>query len=150
MSAIEINAEHMGGDLLAAMVDELRLLPKPWQSLPEDEQAEVIERLRKRVSHNVRQAVAGIAAGGRIAVAAKVDSMQLAKVCKVTLTVEGARARHDLLDALGTGVVVVLANMESYLAGIGDVRPDDDQTGLDLEGAADNVIKNAKRKPSAS
>ena len=52
-----MTAETIGKDLLSALIDELRLLPKPWIQLPQDKQNDVIDRLRKRVETNVGMAV---------------------------------------------------------------------------------------------
>jgi len=145
MIEVQLQHDRMAGDLLSALIDEIRLIPKPWPSLPEVEQAEVIERLRARVTSNVREAVRSIASTGRVSVAAKVESMALKDACKLLLTVDGTREKHDLLDALGTNVVIVLCDMESYLGGLGDVKPDDEQRTLDLDRATGEIIQRAKR-----
>jgi len=144
---IEITAETMAGDLLAACVDELRLLPKPWPALPEVEQAEIIERLRNRVSHNVREAVNAIAADGRVTIVAELESITFKDGGKVALKIARTTAgKHDLIDAVGQSVLIVIANPEEFMGGLGEVKADSDQRALDLEKAARDAIDKAGRK----
>lgn len=43
----EMTAETIGADLLQALLAEPRLLPKPWDQLPQGRQDDVIDRLRQ-------------------------------------------------------------------------------------------------------
>lgn len=141
----DLHAGEMGGSLLSALVDELRLLPKPWPALPAVEQTEVIDRLRNRLTENVRQFCQAMIGGGRISVDCTLEQMAIKKLCTVTLRVNNASGKHDLLDALGSNVTLVLANEQLYLTGLGDVKADDDQQALDLERAAGDAIEKAKK-----
>ena len=144
---VEVAVETMGGDLLAALVDEVRMLPDVWPKIPEVEQAEVIERLRKRVTHNVREAVMALAADGRVTIAADLESVTFRDGFKATLKFEkNAAGKHDLIDVVGQPVLVVLANPEDYMGGVGEVKADSDQRALDLDQAAQDVIHKARRR----
>lgn len=146
----DMHSGQMAGDLLSGLIDELRLLPKPWPAMPSVEQTEIIDRLRQRVTENVRQFCTAMNTGGRVAIAAQLEAMSLKESCKVTLKVDGSGGKHDLLDAIGASVVIVLSNVELYLSGLGEVKADDDQRVLDLEKAAGDVIEQAskpKKKP---
>jgi hypothetical protein len=139
-------ADNAGGDLLAALIDEIRLLPRPWPALPEAEQAEVIERLRARVTHNVTEAVTAIAAAGRVSMAAELAAVAFRDGLRITLdAAKNAAGRHDLIDSLGQPVLLVLAGATDHLGGIGDVVPDADQRRLDLQRSSDDAINRARR-----
>ena len=73
----EMTAETVGADLLRALLDELRLLPKPWDQLPQGRQDDVIDRLRLRVETNVKMAVRLLSAQGRIVVAGSMDQITI-------------------------------------------------------------------------
>lgn len=144
-TTISVVLENIAGDLLSALVDEVRILPDVWPKIPEVEQGEIIDRLRARVTHNVREAVYAIAADGRITVAADLESITFKDGCKVTLRVgKNSGGKHDLIDAVGRAVLVVLANPEDYMGGLGEVRPDPDQRALDLQKAAEDAIRRAR------
>lgn len=143
---VALALETMAGDLLAALVDEVRMLPDVWPKIPEVEQAEVIERLRKRVTHNVTEAVMALAADGRVTIAADLESVAFKDGCKATLKIaKTAAGKHDLIDAVGQPVLVVLANPSDYMGGVGEVKADSDQRALDLQQAAEEAIYRAKR-----
>lgn len=144
-TTVGIALETMAGDLLSALVDEIRILPDVWPKIPEVEQGEIIERLRARVTHNVREAVHALAADGRITIAADLEAVTFKDGCKATLKIaKNASGKHDLIDAVGRSVLVVLANPDDYLGGLGDVKPDPDQRALDLQKAADEAIRRAR------
>lgn len=145
-NVIEVQADLAGRDLLHALVDELRLLPKPWPALPETEQEEIIERLRKRITHMVRSAVAAIAADGNITVEAELETLRYKKKSHQALLRLGEGFdRSELVSRLGHGVVIVCTDASRYLTNIGEVKADPDQAALDLQAAADAAIKKAKR-----
>ena len=56
-AVLSMTSETVGRDILSALVQEIKLLPKPWVSLSEAKQNDVLDRLRKRVDDNVRMAV---------------------------------------------------------------------------------------------
>ena len=92
--AREMTAETVGKDLLQALLAELRLLPKPWEQLPQGRQDDVIDRLRRRVETNVKMAVHLLAAQGRIVVAGAMDQITIKDGVKAVVKfAAGARAR---------------------------------------------------------
>ncbi|MDE2104075.1 MAG: hypothetical protein KGL39_42955, partial [Patescibacteria group bacterium] len=46
-TVIEVAEQVMAGDLLRALVDEIRNLKDPWAKTPEKRQAETIDRLTR-------------------------------------------------------------------------------------------------------
>jgi len=133
---VEVASETMAGDLLAAMVDELKTLPDVWQKLPMHKQDEVIWRLRHRVTGAVRQAVRIIASEDRPTLVASVEKVEFKDGVKATLVMsKGNPARHDLADAQGSEVLVVVASAEQHMGGTEGVQPDPDQHDLIDEAA---------------
>jgi len=141
-----LDVHTVGADLLRALLDEVRLMPKPWAALPADEQAEVIDRLRNRVTMHVTDVVNRIAAGGRVAVVADLVSIAMRKGLRITLDADkNAAGKHDLIDALGMPVTLILGLApQDYTIGMGDIKPEPDQARLDLEQASDDAIRRAK------
>lgn len=111
--AAAIAAETMHGDLTQALLSEIHNLPEPWQSMPEDRQQDVIDRLHSRVSAAVTQAIAHIAAGRNKRIAATLEQITAKDGIKAVLTL-GARdpSRHDLLDSVGQAVLIVVPPAE--------------------------------------
>src|SRR5690606_39434587 len=70
----EMTADSVGRDILQALVQEIKLLPKPWVSMTKRKQDDVIDRLRARVDHNVKMAVHLIASDNRTTVVGDLES----------------------------------------------------------------------------
>lgn len=129
----EMAATTVAGDLLAALIDELRLIERPWQSLPEVDQQDVIERLRARVKTNVEEAVRTIAADARPVIAAEVESVTVKDGIKAVLKLsKGDPNRHHLVDAQGDVVLIVVAGAAQYTGGLDAVQAEPDQRALGL------------------
>lgn len=130
-------AETMAGDLLMALIDEMRTAPDVWAKMPEKQQGEIIDRLRDRVTWNVEQAVALIASDDRPTVAAIVESVTFKDGVKAVLKMSCSEGAHHLADAEGDKVLVVISGADQYTGGTEGVEPDPDQTSIpDREEAA--------------
>ncbi len=128
-----MTAETIGKDLLSALIDELRLLPKPWIQLPQDKQNDVIDRLRKRVETNVGMAVHIITGANRTTVLGKLDQITSKNGIKAVFTIDKNTAgRYELLDAEGQDCLIVLDGAESYTCGMESVTGEPDQRAMDL------------------
>lgn len=129
----QITAETAGKDLLGALVTEIKLLPDVWQKLPKAKQDDVIERLRKRVAENVSMVVHTLAADGRIVVAGDLEQITIKDGVKAVVKFGASTANlHDLYDANGKAVLVVVANAADYTQGMDDIKGEDDQRSMDL------------------
>lgn len=129
----QMTAESMGVDLLQALVTELKLLPKPWPELSKAKQDDIIDRLRARVEHNVKMAVHVLTAAGRIVVAGDLDSITIKDGVKAVVKFgPSAEGLSHLYDAAGKAVLIVVANPEEHLGGMGDVQGEADQRAMDL------------------
>ncbi len=85
---------------------------KDWQSMPEQDQQKVIDRLDKRlggfVCGDLREYME---VNGRTAIACALDSITVKDGFKITLSAAQLNSlRHDLVDAQGTRVLLVLPN----------------------------------------
>lgn len=144
-ATIEMAAEHMAGDLIAAMLQEIKLLPDIWPKLPELEQQQIIDRARARVTDNIRAAVRRIASDGRITVVAELEKVTFGKVVQAVMAI-GAHdpKRLDLAMHRGSTCLIVIADADEFMGGLDDAKPDPDQLAID--GAAGAVIEQAKRR----
>jgi hypothetical protein len=137
-------------DLLDSLVLEIKLLQRPWDALPQAEQDEMIERLRKQVLNNVRQAIGIIVADERAVMPATVESVTFKDGIKAVLKIsKHAGARHDLADHEGQDLIIVMVDPGDYMAGVHDVRGDPDQAEIGVENSAADAIARARgQKPS--
>lgn len=128
-----MTAETIGKDLLGALLGEIRLLPKPWPQLSQGKQDDIIERLRKRVDNAVKMAVHILAADGRTVVAGDLDQITIKDGVKAVVKF-GANAAnlHEMYEASGKAVLVVVANHTDYTGGMDEVSGEPDQRAMDL------------------
>lgn len=128
-----MTAETMGRDLLQALIAELRLLPKPWPQLPQDKQDDIIDRLRARVETNVKMAVHILSAQGRVVVVGDLKKVTVEDGAQALIKF-GVKADNllELCAAAGQAVMVVVGNAAEYTGGMGEVKGEADQRGLDF------------------
>ena len=130
-AAVEMAAETMTGDLLAACVDEVKIQRDVWLKLSESDQQEAIYRLSAHITENVRQAVEIIASANRPTIVATVESVQVKDGIKAVLTLQKHDAhRHELVDAQGMSVLLIVGGASEYYGGTEKVKPDPDQPPL--------------------
>ena len=125
-------AQHkLGSVLLQSLLLEIRALPDCWQKMSEDQQAESLDRLCGAVDAAVTAAVVTLAAGEMATIRAEVESVTFKDGVKAVFTVQkDSPYRHDLADAQGNNVLIVLEDIKSYTASARDVKPDPDQRSL--------------------
>lgn len=128
-----MTASSIGADLLQALVQEVKLLPDVWPKLSQKKQDDVIERLRKRVMHNVQMATHLIASDGRICVQAELEQITVKDGIKgVIIMSKNYPSRHLIMDAQGKTVLLALADAEDHMGDIAAVRGEPDQRAMDL------------------
>ncbi|AOJ88306.1 cell division protein FtsK [Burkholderia sp. MSMB0856] len=128
-----MTAGTIGRDLLSAVALEMKMLPDVWVKLSEKKQNDVIDRLRKRVDNLVKMAVHLIASDGRIVVQGDLDQITIKDGVKAVVKFGGTAPNlHELYDASGKSVLVVVANPADHTGGMEEVRGESDQRGLDL------------------
>jgi hypothetical protein len=136
-AVLNMTADTVGRDLLQALVQEINLLPDVWPKLSEDRQNDVIDRLRSRVDANVKMAVHLIASEGRTVVQGDIDQITIKDGVKAVVKFGPSPNLHELYEAAGQSVLVVVANPAQHTGGMDDVRGESDQRGLDLGGEYD-------------
>lgn len=133
IDAVEIASQTMMGDLVRAVLDELKAAPDVWQKLSEAKQGECIDRLECRVAECVEQVVHIIASADRPTIRARLEQLTtkdaVKAVCVVSRKDEGV---HELMDAVSEEVLIVLPHAEQYTEQPTGLEPDPDQPGLAL------------------
>lgn len=134
---IELAAETMKGDLLNALLDELKAARDVWPKLSQHDQDFIINRFERRTAKAIDEAVRMIAAEGRPVIRAKLDQLTAKDGIKAVLSLSQHDAnRHELLDAVGKVVLVVVADAEPYQGG-DTPKAEPDQRPLLAETAQD-------------
>lgn len=132
-NTLAMTATTIGADLLQALVQEVKLLPDVWPKLSQTKQDDVIERLRKRVIHNVQMATHLIASDGRVTVVAELEQITVKDGIKAVLTMsKNDPNRHGLIDCQGKTVLIALADAEAHMGEVAAVRGEEDQRAMDL------------------
>jgi len=149
-----MTADSIGKDLLSALVTEVKLMPDTWPKLSQKRQDDIIDRLRKRVESSVSMAVHLLAAQGRVTVCGDLDQITIKDGVKAVVKFSPAAASlHQLYEAAGKAVLVIVAAADDHTAGMGEIAGEADQRAMDLGheyhdndggGMDDNVI-NADR-----
>ncbi len=133
MSYIEIAKETMLGDLMACLVEQLKVCPKPWQQMTETEQQEALDRMELQLSDAIRQVVNIVLSENKIAVQAKIESVTYKDGCKAVLKAIGDIANTiHLAEAEGQFVNIIIPQTDAMLNGDGKPQAEPDQRGLDL------------------
>lgn len=129
----QMTVDSIGKDLLQALLLEIKLLPDVWQKLTQKKQDDIIERLRNRVSDNVKMAVHTLASAGRTTIAADLESFTSKDGVKVVFKVSPhAAGIVDLMQATGKACLLVVANPEDHTDGMDDIQGEPDQRAMDL------------------
>lgn len=130
---LNMTAETVGKDLLAALVQEIKLLPNTWPKMSESRQNDLIDRLRNRVETNVKMAVHIIASNGRTVVAGDLEQIVIKDGVKAVLKFsESAPSIDELYRSTGKAVLVTVGSAEEFTGGMDEVRGESDQRAMDL------------------
>lgn len=130
----EMTEATMLGDLMQCIVEQCKALPKPWQALSEAQQRDYLERVEKQVRESIKKAIFLLAAQESIVVPAIVNKV----VFKDSVTVElkltpGASGRHDIADAEGDVVHIMIIDQAALEGCEGKPIPEKDQRELPIE-----------------
>jgi hypothetical protein len=120
--------ETVGTRLLKAMLTELQMLSSRYKAMDEEQQAEIIDRLRGQIQEELRNAIDAIAAKHYQSVTATLDAVAFGeKVSKLKLhTPSGSKGLHALADLLvhGKGAcMIVLADLDQFTGGMEQIKP---------------------------
>lgn len=134
--AIAIAGATMARDLVAAMLNEIRNMPALWSVMASDRQQQMIDALKDRAKKMVDICIANLARGTYPAVPATLEYVGNRKGIAASLTIaKDALCRHELFDAQGSQVLVVIAKPEQWFQRIDEIRAKSDQADL-FEGDA--------------
>lgn len=129
----QMTVETIGRDLLQALVQEIKLMPDVWTKLSEQKQNDIIDRLRNRVAHDVVQAVHMIASDGRTVVMGDIDQITIKDGTKAVIKFSAAAPNlHELYEASGKAVLVVVAEAAKHTGGMDEIKGEADQRAMDL------------------
>jgi len=131
---LEFAREELAGKLKAMCVGLLESFKTPWNMTSEKNQEIALHRMEEVIERSVRQAVIVIATDRAPSLAGTVESVTFKDGIKAVLTLDKhAEGRHNLADAEGTTVLIVMANPEQFTGGMEKVGAAPDQHGLPLE-----------------
>lgn len=140
----EVAASTMLGDLMTLVLDELKAAPDVWQKLGEVDQDAIIDRVRRRCESAVEDCVRIIATQGFARIRASVESVTVKDGIKAVVALSKHDAnRHELVDAQGSSVFIVLADVEQFSGGTAGIKAEPDQGSLTLD-AIEKIGKKAK------
>lgn len=132
---LHMTAHTIGEKLLAGLVQEIRVMPDCWQKLTARKQEDVIERLTSRVHGAVTLATHMIASAERVTVVGKLESVTTKSTIKAVFEVDAdAPGRHDLSDARGKLLLLVIASADEHMGDLTSTTADPDQNVMDLIG----------------
>ena len=145
--AVNVAAETMLADLMSAVVDELKLLPDCWQKLSEKKQDDALYRIEHRLRANISMAVSIIAADGRAVIDADVEQVVFKDGIKCVLKLGMSNpARHDLADAVGHPVLIVVGDDKQFMGGELP-RAEPDQSDLPIADAGETAADHPSPEP---
>lgn len=126
-----ITEELMAGEMMAMIIDELKQAPCVWQQMSEHDQQDVIYRAERRVKSIITQAVHILASKDRPALIGDVDTVTFKDGVKAVLKMDKASPhRHDLADAEGSSVILVVVDPDEYFGGVDEVEAEPNQASL--------------------
>lgn len=145
---IGMTVETVAGDLIGALVAELKLMPDIWPKIGPDEQDDIIERLRARVLDNVRVAVNLIASEGRITVVGDLKKVTFSDKVEAVFTLgKNDPAVRELTTAQGQACIIVVAAASNHMQGANDLHAERQTTLItEDDDAANQIIEQARRR----
>lgn len=144
VNSADLAAVTLTGDIRDFLLDRVKALGKPWAAMTEDEQSDQIHAAKSAAETLVKRACEIIASGGKKAMIGTLIKVQIKD--KIQVQVDFSKQdeqRHDLIDAQGHTVSVVLADAEPYTGERAPAEPTPSQGSL--IGNAEK-LKNDKNK----
>ena len=131
----ETATETLFKDLLDSLIAEIRILPKPWPAMTEQEQNDTIDRLSKRLREAAGTVTHIIASNGQTVVQGELDAITIRDGVKAVIKFSSsAPSLHSLYEAQGSAIMVIVdgADASDYTHGMHKVKGEKDQRSLDL------------------
>lgn len=114
---INLAAETLTGDVRDFILDRLHheLDKRPWTERSENEQRRTVSDVEVCARHLVRRAVEVISAKGNRVIKATIESVTVKEGIKAVLTMSKFdEHRHNLIDATGSAILIVVADPEEF------------------------------------
>jgi hypothetical protein len=126
-------AESVGTRLMRALFDEVTNIRMPWAVTPQQQQQDLLDRLRMQVDEAVRVAVGRIAMQGFQHISASIESLTIKDEAKAVLLLSrGSEELHTLADRVGSRAIIVFADHTEYTDGMNAIKSQADQPSLPL------------------
>lgn len=121
------------GRLKQLFVQHMQHLQKPWQAMSKTEQDDTLDAIEEGCEEMVIDLVQAVASEDRPTLVAMLDKVVVKDGIQGTITMaKHDPSRHDLFDAQGQEVLLVVAGAEGYVRGGEKVQGEEDQRGLDV------------------
>lgn len=145
----QLNPETLGVEVLDAMLYEVDKIPE-WSAQPQHRREESRERLKVAAEKLVRAAVLCIVGESFPALPATLAGITFGDGIKATLKLSKEDpSRHELADAVGTSVIIVIGQPESYIQRMDLVKQDPQQQLFAGIGETDGEIRESVANQSA-
>lgn len=127
--------DRFAAQLLRQALDALAAQRTLWPVTPQQQQQEVIDRLREGFADVIRRQIPHIASAGFVNAEVTLHTITCkGDAIKAVVTIGDNKTLHDLVDVMGRKVVLVLVDAEVYTAGMESFEAQKDQPDLPLEG----------------
>lgn len=132
-AAMDMASETLTGDLRDFILDRLKheQSKRPWHERSESDQRQTVHEVESAVRRVVTSAVEIIAAHGRRTIKATIEQITIKDGYKAVLSCSKFDPnRHQLSDAQGSAVLIVVADPEEFTGERGEVEIRPDQSEL--------------------
>ena len=127
----EMATETLRGDVRDFLLDRVRNIRKPWNTLSEEDQSDQINAADDAAKFLIERVALLIASEGRKVVVAHVEQVVFKDAVKAVLNLpKDSEYRHELADAVGCQVLVICTGVEEMQGEKDTAKPDPDQTSL--------------------
>lgn len=113
---IELAVKTARGDVRSFLVDRLKQWKKPWEAMTESEQRAAVAESNHAAENLIRTLAALIASEGRKTLIGNLDQVTVKDGLKAVIKMsKHDENRHELMDAQGLAVIVVVQGVEEML-----------------------------------
>lgn len=125
LGEIIANPKQLRGNVRDQILELVRGIDAPWTKMNEETQQLVIDRANRIAADLVVAAVHAVCAGDRPYIHATLDQITIKEGIKATITLgRYSEGRHELNDAVGGGVIIVLPEVDQHMGQAKPARPD--------------------------
>lgn len=128
--SLKVARETLTGDIRDVILNDMkeRKTSLPWSMRTEAEQEAVIDQITRLAESIVERAVKIVAAGGRKTISATLKKVTVQDGIQAVLELSKTdQQRHELIDATGTPIMIVVADPAAFTGECEPVFPSPDQ-----------------------